>query len=105
MSPVVLIVHGVRDVDQAKELFGLIKELKGDIDYSSNTEYRKYISIVVITGSELLRHVSDRNEDISTYTYTSYISDAGSVVYSGKRYSSLLLKRVSLEFEPNAQKI
>ncbi|KAJ7858294.1 hypothetical protein B0H13DRAFT_2076187 [Mycena leptocephala] len=97
MSPVVLIVHGVRDVDQAKELFGLIKELKGDIDYSSNTEYRKYISIVVITGSELLRHVSDRNEDISTYTYTSYISDAGSVVYSGKRYSSLLLKRNVLE--------
>ncbi|KAJ7797615.1 kinase-like domain-containing protein, partial [Mycena leptocephala] len=94
MSPIVLIVHGVRDVDQADELFGLIKKLKRG---TSNTEYFKHISIVVITGSKLLRHVSDGGADILNYTYTSYISDAGSVVYSGKQYSSLLLEESVLQ--------
>jgi hypothetical protein len=91
MAPIVLIVHGVRDVDQADELFTLIKNLK-----RGTSEYFKHISIVVITGPKLFRELADRNVDITTYTYTSYISDAGSVAYSGKQYSSLLLEKVSL---------
>jgi hypothetical protein len=91
MSPIVLIVHGVRDVDQADELFRLIKRLK-----RGTFEYLKRISTVVITDSKLLRHVADRNPDILAYTHSSYISDAGSVIYSGKQYSSLLLEEVRI---------
>jgi hypothetical protein len=78
MAPVVLIITGVQNIAQADELYRLIEVLNG----------LEVIRIVVITGPNLFRHVSARNEDLLQRAHTLYVSNGpnGPIVYSGKDY-------------------
>ncbi|KAF7328844.1 Kinase-like protein [Mycena venus] len=93
MAPIVLIIHGVRNAEQADELYRLIEMLKrGHEDPYKSKEYYKHIAIVVISSPELFRHLSYHNTAILTYTYTLYMSDSGAIIYSGNHYPSQRLE-------------
>ncbi|KAF7341636.1 hypothetical protein MSAN_02061300 [Mycena sanguinolenta] len=80
--PIVLIVHGVQNTAQVSEAYRLIQRLEKGLD-----EIHQPIGLVIVTNPNLLRHVFDRNETLLEHACTLYVSDAGSIVYSGKDYS------------------
>ncbi|KAJ7196143.1 hypothetical protein C8J57DRAFT_531612 [Mycena rebaudengoi] len=77
LPPVVLIVHGLRDRKHAEDLYHFITQLRF---------VRQPVRIVAVSDPSLPRHVFEHNADVLLNTRTLYISDTGSVVYSGRRY-------------------
>ncbi|KAJ7464055.1 hypothetical protein FB451DRAFT_453740 [Mycena latifolia] len=76
---IILIVHGIRNKEQAAEVYDTIDKL--EVKLKKNY---KHIGIVAISDSKLLRHVSDDDRVIMDYVCMLFVSDAGSIVYSGK---------------------
>jgi hypothetical protein len=76
LTPILLIVHGVRSINQVDELFGFIEMINAHVDG---------INIVVITGPSLFHHVAAQKELVLKKTYTLNVTDSGSVIYSGER--------------------
>ncbi|KAJ7722656.1 hypothetical protein DFH07DRAFT_897892 [Mycena maculata] len=75
---VIVVVHGIRNPEQADEVYELIDELEVELG-----KHYKYIGVVAISNPELLRHVSDDDKAIMKYVCTLNVLDNGSVIYSG----------------------
>ncbi|KAF7361390.1 hypothetical protein MSAN_01171900 [Mycena sanguinolenta] len=109
LMPIALIIHGVRNAEQAEELYHLIETFKrGHGDPYNIKMYYKHIAIVVISSPELFRHLSYHHAQILAYTYTLYMSDCGAIIYSGNHYSSQRLEEaralqaLGRRYSPNA---
>ncbi|KAJ7885332.1 hypothetical protein B0H14DRAFT_3431942 [Mycena olivaceomarginata] len=79
MPRIILAIHGVRNAEQADELYETIEGLEVGLG-----DYYQAIRIVVITDPQLLRHLSDHAHAIMNHVCTLYVSDVGPVLYSGK---------------------
>lgn len=78
---ITLIVHGIRNVEQAYPLYETIERLRN---------FYPWIGVVVITKPQVLHHLSDSSRVVMEHVCTMYVpdcSDAGSIIYSG-RYPS-----------------
>ncbi|KAJ6531027.1 hypothetical protein B0H19DRAFT_1190057 [Mycena capillaripes] len=76
---ITLVVHGVWSAKQAEELYETLERLEVGLG-----DYYKSIRMLIITTPTLLRYVSDSDHAIMKRVCTLYVSDTGSVIYSGK---------------------
>ncbi|KAF7373686.1 Kinase-like protein [Mycena sanguinolenta] len=72
---ITLIVHGVRNMEQANQLYETIDRL---------SDFCQWIGIVVITEPQLLLHLSDSARVIMENVCTMCLPDIGPIIYSGK---------------------
>ncbi|KAJ7467630.1 kinase-like domain-containing protein [Mycena latifolia] len=76
---IILIVHGIWNKEQANEMYDTMYELK--IKLQKNYQY---VGVVAISDSKLLKHVSNDDQVIMDSVCMLFVSDAGSIIYSGK---------------------
>ncbi|KAJ7070451.1 hypothetical protein B0H15DRAFT_895297 [Mycena belliarum] len=76
---ITLIIHGIRNNDQGDEVSDTIDKLEVKLK-----KLYKYVSIVAISSSKILRHVSDDDTVIMDYVCTLFVSESGNIIYSGK---------------------
>jgi hypothetical protein len=76
---IILVVHGIRNPEQADEVYEVIDSLEAELE-----EHYKFVGVVAVSSPELLRHVSDDDPVIMKYVCTMNVSDTRSVMYSGK---------------------
>ncbi|KAJ7608066.1 hypothetical protein DFH06DRAFT_1149244 [Mycena polygramma] len=76
---IILVVHGIRNNDQGDEVSDTINELEVKLK-----KRYKYVGVVAISSSKILRHVSDDDPVIMDYVCTLFVSKSGSILYSGK---------------------
>lgn len=73
---IIVIIHGIRDFAQAKELYDIIQRLEPQRNQS--------LHIVVISTPQVLREVSGNRLYITEHVYTLYLAETGRVIYSGR---------------------
>ncbi|KAF7328248.1 Serine/threonine-protein kinase STY8 [Mycena venus] len=73
---IIVIIHGIRDFAQAKELYDIIQRLEPQQNQS--------LHIVVISTPQVLREVSGNRLYITEHVYTLYLAENGRVIYSGR---------------------
>lgn len=76
---IVLVVHGLQNSEQADEVYQTIDLLEARLK-----ELYKYVGVVVVSGPQLLWHVSDADNAIMRYVCTLHMSAGGSIRYSGQ---------------------
>jgi hypothetical protein len=70
-----VVIHGIHNADQAKELYSILKCLPA--------QRSTCLAIVAISTPELFHHVSKHERDIVELIYTLSLSKTGTVIYSG----------------------
>jgi hypothetical protein len=75
---IILVIHGVRNVKQAIQLYETIEGLR---------DFSQWLEIVVITQPQLLHQLSDSVKVIMERLCMMHLPDTGAIIYSGN-YSS-----------------
>jgi hypothetical protein len=78
MTRTTLIIHGLRDTDQADDIWDLVDILNGGL----KSRFRA-VGIVMINKPTLLRHHSKDDLKILDYFCTMHVSQTGLILYSG----------------------
>ncbi|KAJ7881007.1 kinase-like domain-containing protein, partial [Mycena olivaceomarginata] len=85
MARTILVVCGIRNTDQAEEIYDIV-----DILQQRLKNRCKGLSIVMISEPQLLRHVVE-DERAALNCVSMYVSDSGSILYSGNTPSYPIL--------------
>ncbi|KAJ7841398.1 kinase-like domain-containing protein [Mycena olivaceomarginata] len=85
MARTILVVCGIRNTDQAEEIYDIVDMLQRRLKNRC-----KGLSIVMISEPQLLRHVVE-DERAALNCVSMYVSDSGSILYSGNTPSYPIL--------------
>lgn len=85
----ILIVQGIRDADQAKEIYVTVRLLQRRLKDPCWS-----LSIVIISDPKFLRHLDDEYSNLFKYVCTMHVSNTGSTLYSGITSPSRELQEV-----------
>jgi hypothetical protein len=99
MARTILVVCGIRNTDQAEEIYDIV-----DILQQRLKNRCKGLSIVMISEPQLLRHVVE-DERAALNCVSMYVSDSGSILYSGNTPSYPILHEVRDGFFPSLRSL